>query len=193
MQFQIWLIISISRDAFFNCSFQVTLSVILIECVCVYIYIYIYMHIEIYTEIPGTGDLHIRNSGPLRVFSMPDITLSICSLNVEFHESKVISSHSRVRNTNITRTMHACSVVSKSLWSHGRYPARLLYPWGFPSNNTGMGCHFLLQRIFSTQGWNPHLLCLLHWQADSSYPWVTREAQPEKETLMNITHDDDWQ
>ena len=27
-----------------------------------------------------------------------------------------------------------------------------------------MGCHFLLQGIFSTQGWN---LCLLHWQADS--------------------------
>ena len=30
-----------------------------------------------------------------------------------------------------------------------------------------MGCHFLLQRIFSSQGSNPHLLCLLHWQADS--------------------------
>ena len=27
-----------------------------------------------------------------------------------------------------------------------------------------MGCHFLLQGIFSTQGWNPRLL---HWQADS--------------------------
>ena len=30
-----------------------------------------------------------------------------------------------------------------------------------------MGCHFLLQGIFPTQGSNPHLLCLLHWQADS--------------------------
>ena len=27
-----------------------------------------------------------------------------------------------------------------------------------------MGCHFLLQGIFPTQGWNP---CLLHWQAGS--------------------------
>ena len=27
--------------------------------------------------------------------------------------------------------------------------------------------HFLLQRIFPTQGSNPHLLCLLYWQADS--------------------------
>ena len=26
---------------------------------------------------------------------------------------------------------------------------------------------FLLQGIFPTQGSNPHLLCLLHWQADS--------------------------
>ena len=29
-----------------------------------------------------------------------------------------------------------------------------------------MGCHFLLQGIFLTQGSNLHLLCLLHWQAD---------------------------
>ena len=29
------------------------------------------------------------------------------------------------------------------------------------------GCHFLLQGIFLTQGSNPHLLCLLHWQVDS--------------------------
>ena len=30
-----------------------------------------------------------------------------------------------------------------------------------------MGCHFLLQGIFPTQGSNLHLLCLLNWQADS--------------------------
>ena len=31
-----------------------------------------------------------------------------------------------------------------------------------------MGCHFLLQGIFPTQGSNPLLLCLLQWQAPSS-------------------------
>ena len=31
-----------------------------------------------------------------------------------------------------------------------------------PGQNTGVGCHFLLQGIFSTQGSNPHLLHLLH-------------------------------
>ena len=33
--------------------------------------------------------------------------------------------------------------------------------------NTGVGCHALLQGIFSTQGLNLHLLCLLHWQVGS--------------------------
>ena len=37
---------------------------------------------------------------------------------------------------------------------------RLLCPWNFPSRNTGLGCHFLLQGIFPTQGLNPGLLCL---------------------------------
>ena len=37
-----------------------------------------------------------------------------------------------------------------------------------PGKNTGVDCHFLLQGIFPTQGWNPLLLCLLHWQAGSS-------------------------
>ena len=37
----------------------------------------------------------------------------------------------------------------------------------FPGKNIGVGFHFLLQRIFPTQGSNLGLLCLLHWQADS--------------------------
>ena len=44
------------------------------------------------------------------------------------------------------------SVVYDSLWSHGLQPARLLCPWEFPGKNTGVGCHFLLQGIFPTQG-----------------------------------------
>ena len=42
-------------------------------------------------------------------------------------------------------------------------PARLLCSWNFPGKNTG----FLLQEIFPTQGLDPHLLCLLHWQTNS--------------------------
>ena len=45
-----------------------------------------------------------------------------------------------------------------------------------PDKNTGMGCHALLQGIILTQGSNPHLLCLLHWQADSlSVSWEAHE------------------
>ena len=36
-----------------------------------------------------------------------------------------------------------------------------------PGENTGVDCHALLHGIFPTQGSNPCLLCLLHWQADS--------------------------
>ena len=32
--------------------------------------------------------------------------------------------------------------------------AYLLHPWDFPGKSTGVGCHFLLQRIFPTQGSN---------------------------------------
>ena len=46
------------------------------------------------------------------------------------------------------------------LWPHG-LPARVLCPWDFPGKNTGVGCHFLLQGIFPTQGSN---LCLQHWR-----------------------------
>ena len=60
--------------------------------------------------------------------------------------------------------MHACSVMSNSLQSRGLWPARILCPWDLPGKNIGVGCHFLLQVIFLTQGWKLHLL---HWQADS--------------------------
>ena len=49
-------------------------------------------------------------------------------------------------------------------------------PWNFPGKNTGVGCHFLLQRIFLNQGSNRGLL---HWQADSlpSVPWETHKGK----------------
>ena len=66
--------------------------------------------------------------------------------------------------------MCAHSVVSDSLRPHGLQPTRLLCPWNFPGKNTGLGCHFLLQGIFPTQGPNLHISCVLHWQVDSLPP-----------------------
>ena len=42
---------------------------------------------------------------------------------------------------------------------------RLFCTWDFLGKNTEVDCHALLQGISPTQGSNPHLLCLLHWQA----------------------------
>ena len=50
------------------------------------------------------------------------------------------------------------SVMSDSLQPLGLYPTRLLCLWNFSGKNTGVGCHFLLQGIFPTQGLNPGLL-----------------------------------
>ena len=67
--------------------------------------------------------------------------------------------HSKLR-------VHLCSVLTDSAtpWT---VATRLLYPQNFPGKNTELGCHFLLQGIFPTQGSNPHPLCLLHREADS--------------------------
>ena len=48
-----------------------------------------------------------------------------------------------------------------------------IHPWDSPGKNTGVGCHFLLQEIFLTQGSKSRLL---HWQVDS-LPLSHQEAQ----------------
>ena len=46
-------------------------------------------------------------------------------------------------------------------------PRGLYSPWNFPGQYPRVGSCSLLQRIFPTQGSNPHLLRPLRWQADS--------------------------
>ena len=57
--------------------------------------------------------------------------------------------------------------MSDSLRPHGLQPTRLLCPRNFPCKSAGVGCHFLLQGIFPTQGpgfWHCRqtLYCLSH-------------------------------
>ena len=73
----------------------------------------------------------------------------------------------KVKGHHIQLHMCVCSVISDSLQPHGLQPTRLLCPWDFPSKNTIVGCHFLLQGIFPAQGLNLCLLGRLHWQTDS--------------------------
>ena len=54
---------------------------------------------------------------------------------------------------------HTCTLSRAWLLATlGRQPTRLLCPWDSPGKNTGVGCHFLLQEIFLTQGLNLPLL-----------------------------------
>ena len=62
-----------------------------------------------------------------------------------------------VKNKPPTKKTCHRSVVSDSLWPHGLKLTRLPCSWDFPGKSTGVGCHFLLQRIFSTEGSNPGL------------------------------------
>ena len=68
--------------------------------------------------------------------------------------------------------------MSDSLRPYGLQPTRLLCPWDSPGKNTGVGCQFLLQGIFLTQGLNPHLLRLLLWQAGVFTASVTTLEAP---------------
>ena len=53
-----------------------------------------------------------------------------------------------------------------------------LCPRNFPGKNPGVGCHFLLQGIFLTQGLN---LCLLCWR-QILYHWTTRKPNSACDT-----------
>ena len=73
--------------------------------------------------------------------------------------------------------------MSDSLRPHGLYPTRLLCPWDFLGKNTGVGCHFLLQKIFLTQGLNSNLLCLLR-SRQILCPLSCQEAQDAIEVVL---------
>ena len=60
---------------------------------------------------------------------------------------------------NICICVHAQSLSHvDSLRPQRLQPTRVLRPWDFPGKNAAVGCHFLLQGIFSAQGSN-HASC----------------------------------
>ena len=86
-----------------------------------------------------------------------------------------------------THTLCNCSFLSfgrvrlfAALWL---WPSRLLCPQDSPGNNIEVGCLVLLQEICPIWGLNPHLLSLLHLQADS-LPLVP----PGKPRLLPLCH-----
>jgi len=106
-------------------------------------------------------------------------------------------------------------VLSNCLQLHGQQPTRILCPWDSPGKNTGVGCCFLLQRIFLTQGLNPGLphcrqthYCLsqgtgkvfsnpcshfhvLLWKPSLHLPWVQRWPLPPLSS-QGVVHAELW-
>ena len=71
--------------------------------------------------------------------------------------------------------------VKVKSFSHVRLFAtpRLVSPWDFPGQNIGVGCHFLLQGIFLTQGSNLglwHCRQTLYHLSYQGLHWTTREV-----------------
>ena len=92
--------------------------------------------------------------------------LSVCVLSVCVCSVSVCVCAQLVCVCVCSVSVCACSVPSDSLRPHGLQLTRLLCLWDLLGKNTGVACHSFLG-IFLTQGSNPCLLCLLHWQVDS--------------------------
>ena len=86
----------------------------------------------------------------------PLIDLVLCCI-IQLHRHDSVTKHS----TCIVGSM--CYVLCPTLCD----PIRLLCLWNSLGKNTGVGCRFLPQGIFPTQGSNPSVFCLLSWQVDS--------------------------
>ena len=87
------------------------------------------------------------------------------------------------------------SAVSDSLWPHGLLPTRFLCPRDSPGKNTGVGCHSLLQRIFSTWKSNLGLLhcrqILYHRTTMVWSKWIwLQNSQKVSSSPNSITHMD---
>ena len=82
--------------------------------------------------------------------------------HTSFQKPDLLSSGGNNKESNQLRRLKSesvsHSVLSDSLQRQGVQPTRLLCPWDFPGKNTGIGCHYLLQGIFPTQGSNPGFL-----------------------------------
>ena len=102
-----------------------------------------------------------------------NMTYKICGLHLEQYSKGNVCIFMYFASVCVCR--HARVQSCPTLQPHGLQPTRLLCPWDSPGKNTGVGCHFLLQRIFLTQELNPRLLHLLHWQSDC-LPLSTWEA-----------------
>ena len=92
----------------------------------------------------------------------------------------------RAIGSSSVSTAHVCAQSCPTLcYPMDCIPERLLCPWDFPGQNTGVGCYFLLYGIFLTQdSRNPTFLSCTGRQI--LYHWASCEAH----TSFNSTHNE---
>ena len=80
---------------------------------------------------------------------------------------------------SVMRCVCAQSLIHVQLFATQELePPKLLCPWNFLGENTGVGCHSLLQGIFPAQESNLHLLSLLHWEIARVQPqWIQGKSK----------------
>ena len=130
-------------------------------------------HSSTWTEEPG----RLRSMGSLRVGH--DWATSLSFFTFHFHAlEKEMATHSSVLawripgmgesgglpSMGLHRVRHDWSDLAAAVWNVAHQNP---LPMEFSRQEYWSEFHFLLQGIFPTQGLKPHLLCLLHWQADS--------------------------
>ena len=91
-----------------------------------------------------------------QIFALSSYVINTVENQVRVWRHQCKADHSKNRKEKSGSISH--SIVSDSLQPHVLQPARLLCPWHFSGKNTGVGCCFLLQGIFPTQGSNSSLL-----------------------------------
>ena len=97
--------------------------------------------------------LHWRaDSSPLVPPGKPKLDVTLLS-SVRLSEPFFFGQHSGLYETPMELSLLSCVQILYDPMDNS-----FLCPWDFPGNNTGVGCHFLLQSILLNQGSN---LCFL--------------------------------
>ena len=111
----------------------------------------------------------------LKAVNLSLIQVSLYSMDPEIHDfittvkgsfDKTIASIEKLVAADIPIQI-SCPIMKANRKGYDKVLEYVLYSWNFPGKNTRVGCHFLLQGIFPTQGSNLCLLCVLRYQVDS--------------------------
>ena len=124
------------------------------------------------SKSPVISDHFLTTKGPptWELYASPSSWVALYALKLVFYPfsfsypNKLVLYPICVGPTSLSVVIIQSLSCVQLVATHGLKSSRLLCPWDFSGKNFGVGCHYLLQEIFPTQGLNLHFL---HWQVDS--------------------------